>query len=120
MMLTNPLAHPILGAVLRVGLGAYIVYVARWFYADPVGYFRRTLRGFEEPARLSPVVRGLAAFCVWGGCFILATVVAVEVFHQHGELTAVAVIAVAAGMAWLLLPRNLGPGDKREDREIGN
>jgi hypothetical protein len=95
--LTNPLAHPILGAVLRVGLGAYIVYAARWFYADPLGYFRRTLRGFEEPAWLSPVVRGLAAFCVWGGCFILATVIAVGIFHLHGELTAVALVDGGGG-----------------------
>ena len=119
MALTNPLAHPILGVLLRVGLGAYIVYAARGFYVDPLGYFRRSLRGFEEPVWLSSVVRGLAAFCVWGGSLILATEVAVQIFHQHGELTAFALVMVSAGMAWLLLPKKPGPDNKREDREIG-
>jgi hypothetical protein len=104
-MITNPLAEPILGLVLRVGLGAYIVYAARGFYADPLGYFRKALRGFEAPTWLGPVVRGLSVFCLWGGCFILATAIAVQVFHLHGELTAVALVTVAAGMAWLLLPK---------------
>jgi hypothetical protein len=117
--LTNPLVHPILGVVLRVGLGAYIVYAARGFYADPLGYFRRSLRGFDAPAWLAPVVRGLAAFCLWGGCFILSTVIAVQIFHLHGELTAVALVTVAAGMAWLLLPKPREAGGNREDRGNG-
>jgi hypothetical protein len=116
MALTNPLADPILGVILRVGLGTYIVYAARGFYTDPLGYFRRTLRGFDAPEWLAPVVRGLAAFCVWGGCFILATVIAVGIFHLHGDLTAVALVTVAAGMAWLLLPKARGAGSNREDR----
>jgi hypothetical protein len=117
--LTNPLADPILGVVLRVGLGAYIVYAARGFYADPLGYFRKSLRGFVAPEWLAPVVRGLAAFCLWGGCFILATVIAVQIFHLHGELTAVALVVVAAGIAWLLLPGATGTGSHTEDRGIG-
>jgi hypothetical protein len=119
VILTNPLADPILGIVLRVGLGAYIVYAARGFYADPLGYFRKSLRGFVAPEWLAPVVRGLAAFCMWGGCFILATVIAVQIFHLHGELTAMALIVVAAGIAWLLLPRATGAGKHSEDRGIG-
>jgi hypothetical protein len=115
-MLTNPLADPILGVVLRVGIGAYIVYAARGFYTDPLGYFRRSLRGFDAPDWLAPVVRGLAAFCVWGGCFILATVIAVQFFHLHGDLTALALVTVAAGMAWLLLPKAHGADSNREDR----
>jgi hypothetical protein len=117
VVLTNPLANPILGVVLRVGLGAYIAYAARGFYADPLGYFRKSLRGFEEPPWLGPVVRVLAVFCLWGGCFILATVVAVQIFHLHGELTAVALVTVAAGMAWLLLPNKPGAGSTREEQE---
>jgi hypothetical protein len=50
-------------------------------------------------------VRALAAFCLWGGCFILATVIAVQFFHLHGDITAVALVTVAAGMARLLLPK---------------
>jgi hypothetical protein len=116
LMLTNPLANPILGVVLRVGLGAYIVYAARGFYADPLGYFRRSLRGFEAPAWLGPVVRGLAAFCMWGGCFILATEIAVQIFHLHGELTAVALVTIAVGMARLLLPKaREADGNRRDD-----
>jgi hypothetical protein len=116
-MLTNPLANPILGVLLRIGFGTYIVYAARGFYADPLGYFRKSLRGFEVPTWLAPLVRGLAAFCVWGGCFILATVIAVQFFHLHGDLTAVALVTVAAGMAWLLLPTGRGAGSDGEDPE---
>jgi hypothetical protein len=115
LMLTNPLANPILGVVLRIGLGAYIVYAARGFYADPLGYFRKSLRGFVAPAWLGPIVRGSAAFCVWGGCFILATVIAVQIFHLHGELIAVVLVTVAAGMAWLLLPKASENSDGTND-----
>ena len=94
LMLTNPLANPILGVVLRVG----------------------SLRGFEAPAWLGPVVRGLAAFCMWGGCFILATEIAVQIFHLHGELTAVALVTIAVGMARLLLPKaREADGNRRDD-----
>jgi len=119
LALTNPLANPILGFVLRVGIGAYIVYAARGFYADPLGYFRRSLRGFKAPVWLAPIVRGLAAFCVWGGCFILATVIAVQIFQLHGELTAVGLISVAALMAWLLLPKANVVRGNSEGRGVG-
>jgi len=46
----------------------------------------------------------VACFCLWGGCFIVATVIAVQIFGLHGDLLAVALVALAAIATWLLLP----------------
>jgi hypothetical protein len=51
------------------------------------------------------VIRGLACFCLWGGCFIVATAFAVQVLGLHGELLAVTLVTLAAIAAWLLLPK---------------
>jgi membrane protein implicated in regulation of membrane protease activity len=49
----------------------------------------------------------LALFCLWGGCFIVATAVAVQILGQHGALLAVALVTLSAVAAWLLLPRQV-------------
>jgi hypothetical protein len=79
--------------------------MARRFYADPTGYFRKSARGMPDVPWLPPVIRGLALFCLWGGCFIIATAVAVQILGLHGELLAVALVMVAAAAAWFLLPK---------------
>ena len=70
-------------------------------------------RGFR------PLYGRAAAFCLWGGCFILATVIAEQIFHFHGELTAAALVTVAAGMAWLLPPKTKTAGSNGENRGAG-
>ncbi|MGD0733041.1 MAG: hypothetical protein ABR956_17380 [Terracidiphilus sp.] len=98
------LSNRIVAIALRVVLGSYVIYMARKFYADPLGYFRRSARGMVDLPRLEPIVRGLACFCLWGGCFILATVVAVQLLGLHGNALVLPLIALAAFAAWLLLP----------------
>jgi hypothetical protein len=104
--LTQLLSHPIAAVGLRTVLGGYVIYMARKFYADPLGYFRKAARGMVELPWLGPVVRGLACFCLWGGCFIVATVVAVQIFGLHGEVLACALILFAAIATWFLLPEH--------------
>jgi hypothetical protein len=99
------LSNPVAALVLRVALGGYVIYMARKFYADPTGYFRKTARNVVDLRTLEPIVRGLACFCLWGGCFIVATAIAVGVFGLHGDLLALALVSVAGIATWLLLPK---------------
>jgi len=101
------LSNPVVGVTLRVALGGYVIFMARRFYADPTGYFRKSLRGMVDLSWLAPIIRGLALFCLWGGCFIVATAVAVQILGQHGDLLAVALVALSALASWLLLPRQI-------------
>lgn len=98
------LSNPIAAIGLRAALGGYVIYMARKFYADPLGYFRKSVRGMLEFEWLGPVVRGLACFCLWGGCFIVATTIAVQIFGLHGDLLACVLILLAAIATWFLLP----------------
>lgn len=109
------LSNPVVGVSLRVALGSYVIFMARRFYADPTGYFRKSLRGMVDLSWLAPVIRGLALFCLWGGCFIVATAVAVQILGQHGDLLAVALVTLSAVAAWLLLPSHV-----RTDTEDGS
>jgi len=99
------LSNPIAAVGLRAALGFYLIYMARKFYADPLGYFRKSLRSIPLHPWLRPLVRCLACFCLWGGCFIVAAAVAVQIFGLHGDTLAVVLVALAALAAWLMLPR---------------
>ena len=103
---SRPLSNPILAVVLRAGFGAYVIYMARKFYADPMGYFRKWAPRLEDLPWLEPMVRGLACFCLWGGCFIVAAAVAVQIFGLHGDRLAVALVALAIVATWFLLPEH--------------
>jgi hypothetical protein len=98
------ISNHIVAIALRAVLGGYVVYMARKFYADPMGYFRKSARPIPEYPWLAPMVRGLACFCLWGGCFILATDVAVQIVGLHGIGLVLPLILVAAIAIWLLLP----------------
>jgi hypothetical protein len=108
------LANPVVGFLLRAALGAYIVYMARGFYADPFGYFRRWMPGMPEHPLVRETIRGLAAFCVWGGCFIVATAIATQIFGLHGIPLLIALITVALIATWLLLPKQDDRGSRGE------
>lgn len=99
------LSNPAVAVAIRTVLGGYVIFMSRRFYLDPTGYFRKSMRGLPETPWLAPVIRVLACFCLWGGCFIVATAVAVQIFGLHGDLLAVALITVAAVAAWFLLPK---------------
>ena len=113
----HALSDPILAVALRVALGGYAIYMSRKFYADPTGYFQKSGRNMLDYPWLKPMVRGLACFCLWGGCFILLTAVAVQMLGLHGDalVMALALVSVAAIAAWLLLPKQR---DARAESQI--
>ncbi len=111
--MTDPvqfLANPVVGVSLRVALGGYVIYMARKFYADPTGYFRKSARQMVDLRWLEPTIRALACFCLWGGCFIVATAIAVQILDLHGDVLALALVTLAALAAWFLLPRQRDAG----------
>jgi len=99
------LANPAVAVAVRSILGGYVVYMARKFYADPTGYFRKSAGQMVDLRWLEPIIRGLACFCLWGGCFIVATAIAVQILGLHGDLLAVVLVTLAAIAAWFLLPK---------------
>ena len=116
--LAQLLANPILAFLLRIALGAYIIYMARGFYQDPLGYFRKWMPRLIEHTWMRQGVRYSACFCVWGGCFIVATAVATQILDLHGNIWAFVLIALAACATYLLLPGdsgNLAPGSPEDD-----
>jgi hypothetical protein len=103
------LSNPIVAFALRAALGAYVIYMARGFYADPMGYFRKWMPRVPEYPLAKRIIRSLAAFCVWGGCFILVTAIATQIFGLHGLALAFALVTVAAVATYFLLPKNITP-----------
>jgi type IV secretory pathway VirB6-like protein len=90
---------------LRAVLGGYLIYMGRIYYADPMASFLKSARPIPYDPWVLKVIRALSVFCLWGGCFIVATAVAVQVFGLHGFLLAIALMAIATIATWLLLPR---------------
>jgi hypothetical protein len=99
------LANPVVAMTVRAVLGGYVIYMARKFYADPTGYFRKSARLMVDLRFLEPIIRGLACFCLWGGCFIVATAIAVQILGLHGDVLAIVLMMLAAIAAWFLLPK---------------
>jgi hypothetical protein len=99
------LSNPIVAFLLRAALGLYVVWMARGFYADPLGYFRKWMPRMPEFLWMKLAVRYAACFCVWGGCFILATAIATQIFNLHGTALAVGLILLAAVATYILLPK---------------
>jgi hypothetical protein len=113
------LANPVVAFFLRVALGSYIIFMARGFYADPLGYFRRWMPRLPDLQWMRQSVRSGAVFCVWGGSFIVATAVATQILGLHGTVWAFVLMALAACATYFLLPGepgNLAPGSSEDDR----
>jgi hypothetical protein len=111
------LSNPIAAFALRAALGTYIVYMARGFYANPFAYFRRWMPRVTETAGIRKLIRASACFCVWGGCFIVATAVATQIFGLHGLVLAYGLVTLAAIATWFLLPKRSAP---LEEDDSGN
>jgi hypothetical protein len=111
--LAQPLWNPIVAVAIRAVLGCSVIWMARYFYLNPADSFRDSARVLREYPWMPHLIRGMACFCLWGGCFIIATAVAVQILGLHGDLLAVALVTVSAIGAWLLLPRP--PGASAED-----
>ena len=109
MDLSGALTNPYVAFALRAALGSYIVWMSRAFYADPLGYFRRWMPRMTEHEWARRAVRGMAVFCLWGGCFIVATACATQIFGLHGWTLGVVLVLIAVVATYLLLPRKSGP-----------
>ena len=103
------LSNPVVAFALRAALGAYVIYMARGFYADPFGYFRKWMPRLPERVWTKRIIRGWAGFCVWGGAFILLTAVATQVLGLHGLELAISLVLLAALATYFLLPANAVP-----------
>jgi len=115
------LSNPIVAFALRAALGAYVIYMARGFYADPFGYFRKWMPRMPEYEWMRRAIRGAACFCVWGGCFIVAAAVAAQIFDLHGWTLAFALVALAAIATYFLLPEDATPmAGQDSERESGD
>ena len=116
---SQPLSNPVVAVALRTILGAYVIYMSRRFYADPTGYFRRAAAQIVDVPWLPGLIRALACFCLWGGCFIVATAFAVQVLGLHGDVLGLALIVIAAVATWFLLPKPLdgNMGSRPEDSD---
>jgi len=99
------LSNPLVTMALRVVLGSYVIYMGRNLYSDPGSYFVSSTRWVLKYIWVRRLLRGLACFCIWGGCFILATVIAVQIFSLHGYDLAVELPVFAVIATWLLLPK---------------
>ena len=115
--LTHILSNRIVAVALRAALGGYLIYMGREFYRDPLASFRKAARPLPHDPWVRHVIRGLACFCLWGGCFIIAAAIAVQVLDLHGYVLAVLLIAIATIVAWLLLPKRPA-ADKEDSSEI--
>jgi|SRR5271166_822461 len=103
--LAHILSNRIVATALRVGLGGYLIYMGRDFYTDPLASFHRMARPVPHDPWVKRVIRGLACFCLWGGCFIIGAALAVQIFDLHGYLLAIELMVIATIAAWLLLPK---------------
>ena len=111
--LAHILSNRVVAVALRAALGGYLIYMGREFYADPLASFRRAARPLPYDPWVRHVIRGLACFCLWGGCFIIAAAIAVLVLNLHGYILAVELMGIATVAAWLLLPKR--PEASKED-----
>ena len=103
--LAHILSNRIVAVALRASLGGYLIYMGRDFYADPLASFRRAARPLPHDPWVRHVIRVLACFCLWGGCFIIAAAIAVQILDLHGYILAIELVAIATIAAWLLLPK---------------
>lgn len=107
--LAGVLSNPVVAFALRAALGAYIVWMARGFYADPFGYFRKWMPRLQEEPWMRAAIRGAAIFCVWGGCFIVLAAIATQILNLHGITLAVVLVLLATVVTYFLLPRPSAP-----------
>lgn len=105
---------------IRVVLGGYVAWMARRFYAEPLAYFRRWMPQLPEMPWMRSLVRFWAAFCIWGGSFIVVTAIATQIFDMHGWIPGVLLVLLAVAATFLLLPAKSEdpPSGYREENSV--
>jgi len=111
--LTQFLTNPIVAVASRVALGGCVICMARILYVDPMAFFRNSARAVPDTHWVRQALRGMACFCLWGGCFIIITAVAVQILDLRGDALGLELVSLAAIAAWFLLPRR--PNARAED-----
>jgi hypothetical protein len=104
--LTQFLSNPIVAVASRVALGGCVIYMARILYVDPMAYFRNSARAVPDTPWVRQVLRSMACFCLWGGCFIIVTAIAVQILDLRGDGLAAGLASFATIAAWFLLPKH--------------
>ncbi len=107
------LSIPAVAFTLRVALGAYVLFMARGFYADPFAYFRKWMPQMPEYEWMGQLIRGAACFCVWGGCFIVATAIVTQIFGLYGWPFAILLVLLAGILTYFLLPAKVWPDSEK-------
>lgn len=106
------LNSPIAAFALRAILGGTLIYIGREYYEDPLASFRKSARPLPFDPWVRRTLRAMAGICLWGGCFIFATAVAVQIFGIHAHGLAVALLTIATIATWILLPRTPSTGGR--------
>jgi hypothetical protein len=103
---TQFLSNPIVAVASRVALGGCVIIMARILYVDPMAYFRNSVRAVPDTPWVRQALRAMACFCIWGGCFIIVTAIAVQILHLRGDALGLELVSLATIAAWFLLPRH--------------
>jgi hypothetical protein len=113
------LSNRIVAVAARAALGGCVIYMARILYVDPMAFFRNPARAVPDTPWVRQLLRGMACFCLWGGCFIIITAIAVQILDLRGDGLAAGLAVIATLAAWLLLPRHRN-ARAEDDSDIEN
>ncbi len=99
-------SSPLLASLVMGGAGAYVVILARKFYARPDEYIARWQRWLPQKPWSWGVVRGWALFCLWAGSLMIVTAATQLISVPHGVGPAFVASGIAVFCAYCLLPPN--------------
>jgi hypothetical protein len=101
-------------------LGLYVVWSARGAYRSPDKYIARWQRILPQKSWAWRLVRGWAAFCVWGGLLILASCIReITPLHFYVGVKPLAItLGIITVVTALLLPKRVSsaPINQRNDK----
>ena len=97
--------------VMYLSLGLYLIWFARGAYRSPDKYIARWQQMLPQKGWAWGLVRGWAAFCVWGGLLILASVIReITPLHVYVGLKPLAItLAIITVVTPFLLPKRMPP-----------
>ena len=101
----EPISSRLLALALRVFLGGYVIFMGRGIAANPDAFFKDSTSWVLKYPWSRMILRCTAIICLWGGCFIVATAVSVQLFGLHGNTLLIALLVLATIASWLALPK---------------